>query len=83
MAYDTFKYNITKSVGIISERTDHNGIKWTKEVNLVSWNGRPAVIDVREWNSDHTQMKHGITLNDTEVDNLVYWLDDYRDRRYI
>jgi hypothetical protein len=41
------------------------------------------VIDVREGNSDHTKMKHGITLNDTEVDNLVYWLDDYRDRRYI
>lgn len=83
MAYDTFTFNIVANMGVISKRTDLKGDEWTKEVNLVSWNGRPAVIDVREWNSDHTKMKHGITLNDTEVDNLVYWLDDYRDRRYI
>ena len=80
--FDRTTYEIKAHIGTIAER-ELNGEKYTKEVNLVSWNGKPAVIDVREWNSDHTKMKHGITLNDTEVDNLVYWLDDYRDRRYI
>ena len=80
--FDRTTYEIKAHIGTIAER-ESLGETWAKEVNLVSWNGRPAVIDVREWNSDHTQMKHGITLNDTEVDNLVYWLTDYQDRRYI
>ncbi len=83
MAYDTFTFNIVANIGVISKRTDLKGDEWAKEVNLVSWNGKPAVIDIREWNSDHTKMKHGITLNDTEVDSLVYWLMDYQERRYL
>jgi hypothetical protein len=80
--FDRTTYEIKAHIGTIAERKSL-GETWAKEVNLVSWNGKPAVIDVREWNSDHTKMKHGITLNDTEVDNLVYWLMDYQERRYL
>ena len=80
--FDRTTYEIKAYIGTIAER-ELNGETWAKEVNLVSWNGRPAVIDVREWNSDHTKMKHGITLNDTESDNLMFWLRDYQERRYI
>lgn len=41
-----------------------------KEVNLVSWNGNPAKVDIREWYDDHTRMKKGITLTDAEAKEL-------------
>jgi hypothetical protein len=81
MAYDTFKYNITKSVGIISERTDHNGIKWTKEVNMVSWNDREPKVDIREWNEDHSRMGRGLTLTTEEVEMLCMILHEHMRER--
>lgn len=38
----------------------------TKEINLVSWNGRPPVIDIRAWSSVGKAYK-GITLDNDEV----------------
>ena len=81
MAYDTFKYNITKSVGIISERTDHNGIKWTKEVNMVSWNDREPKIDIRAWNEDHSRMGRGLTLTAEEEEMLCMILHEHMRER--
>ena len=60
MAEITFE--IVKSLGVLS--TSHTG--WTKEVNLVSWNGREAKYDIREWSPDHQKMTKGITLTETE-----------------
>ena len=40
-----------------------------KEVNLVSWNGSPAKIDIREWYEDDRCGK-GITLTDDEAREL-------------
>lgn len=28
---------------------------WTKEVNLVSWNGADPKLDIRSWSPDHTR----------------------------
>jgi len=80
--FERTTYEIKVHLGTTEER-ELLGEIWTKEINLVSWNGRPAVIDIREWNSDHTQMKHGITLNDSEADKAIDLLIDYRDRRYL
>ena len=44
--------------------------KWQKEVNLVSWAGRKAKFDIREWNEDHTKCSRGITLTDEEMERL-------------
>ena len=33
-----FKYQVTKVIGTLSE----TGNGWSKELNLVSWNGKPA-----------------------------------------
>lgn len=60
MAEITFE--IVKSLGVLS--TSHTG--WTKEVNLVSWNGREAKYDIREWSPDHQKMTKGITLTEAE-----------------
>lgn len=60
------KFEITKSIGVIS--TSNKG--WTKELNLVSWNGREPKLDLREWAPDHSKMGKGITLTDEEAKAL-------------
>jgi hypothetical protein len=44
---------------------------WTKELNLVSWNGREAKYDIREWSEDHQKMGKGVTLGKDEARVLV------------
>ena len=39
------KYEITEHIGVISETARG----WTREVNMISWNGRDPKIDVRDW----------------------------------
>lgn len=60
-------FEITKHIGVLSENA--NG--WTKEVNLVSWNGRNPKYDIRDWDPNHEKMAKGITLSDEEMENLV------------
>ena len=42
-----------------------------KELNMVSWNKRDPVYDLRGWNEDHTKMTKGITLTNDEFNELV------------
>ena len=37
------KYYIEKEIGVVSETTKG----WTKELNLISWNGKTAKYDLR------------------------------------
>lgn len=57
------KYEISKSIGVLSE----NNKGWKKELNLVSWNDRPAKYDLREWSSEHDKMGKGLTLSQEEL----------------
>ncbi len=59
-------YEITETLGVLSE----NAKGWTKELNLVSWNGREAKYDLREWSPDHTRMGKGVTLTAEEFEML-------------
>ena len=43
---------------------------WTKELNLVSWNGRDPKYDLRDWAPDHEKMGKGITLTEEELSEL-------------
>jgi len=61
-----FKFDIKKSLGIISE----NAKGWKREVNVMTWNNKKAKIDIREWDEKHEQMGKGITLNKTELKQL-------------
>ena len=56
-------YKITEECGVISE----NSRGWTKELNLVSWNDRPAKFDIREWAPDHSRMAKGLTFTAEEL----------------
>ena len=40
---------------------------WTKELNLISWNGRDPKYDIREWAPDHEKMGKGVTLSKDEM----------------
>lgn len=60
------KYDIEKELGIISESKKG----WNKELNLISWNGREAKYDIRDWSEDHSKMGKGITLSLDELKAL-------------
>jgi len=60
------KFEIVKSIGVLS--TSEKG--WSKELNLVSWNDRPAKYDLRAWSPDHEMMSKGITLSKEELQAL-------------
>ena len=57
------KYEIEKELGVISESAKG----WSKELNLISWNGKEAKYDLRDWGPDHEKMGKGITLSKEEL----------------
>ncbi|MDF2866401.1 MAG: hypothetical protein K0R72_1219 [Clostridia bacterium] len=61
------KYEITEEIKILSENS--NG--WTKELNLVSWNGSKPKYDIRDWSPEKDRMAKGITLTEEEMKILV------------
>ena len=75
MAYkyedEEIECEIIESYGIFSGENKN----WNKEVNLVSWNGRPAKLDIRSWQKDHEKCGKGITLTREEAEELVKLLD--------
>jgi len=64
---DSIKFDIVKHFGILS--SEKSG--WRKELNLVSWNGRNAKLDIRDWAPDHEKMGKGVTLTENEGAELV------------
>lgn len=62
-----FKYEIVKNLATLSK--GNNG--WTKEINIISWNGREPKLDLRDWNHEEGKMGKGITLTDDEALNLL------------
>ena len=54
------KYEITQSIAVLS--TEKSG--WTKELNLIAWNGKAPKYDIRSWSPDHQKMGKGVTLSD-------------------
>lgn len=62
-----FSFAIKKQLGILGVTSTG----WTKEVNLVEWNGNPAKLDIRDWDPNHEHMGKGITLHKPEVMMLL------------
>ena len=54
-------------IKVLEERNDG----WTKEVNIVSWNGGPGKIDIRDWDPEHERMGRGITLFEDTAEKLA------------
>lgn len=60
------KFEIEKELGSISESSKG----WAKELNLISWNGKEAKYDLRDWAPEHEKMGKGITLSADELKRL-------------
>ena len=67
MKNNQYNFEIVKHIGVI----DRYPSGWTKEVNLVSWNGNDAKYDIREWSPEHDKMSRGLTLTKEEVIKLM------------
>ena len=57
------KFEIKQEIGVLSE----NVKGWSKELNLISWNGAAAKYDLRDWAPDHETMGKGVTLTESEA----------------
>lgn len=60
------KFEIEENLGVIAESSKG----WKKELNSISWNGREAKYDIREWDPEHVKMGKGITLSRDELKAL-------------
>ena len=56
---------IVKHVAVLS--TSESG--YTKELNLVSWNGAEPKVDLRTWSPDRKALK-GLTMTEDEAKKL-------------
>ena len=65
-AKSEIKFEIVEHIGTLS--TSSTG--WTKELNKVSWNGREAKYDLREWAPEHEKMSKGLTLTKEDIEEL-------------
>lgn len=66
MPKSEISFEIIETLGVLSTSTKG----WTKELNLVSWNGREPKYDLREWSPEHDKMGKGVTLSKDELDAL-------------
>ena len=60
------KYEIVETIGTLSESAKG----WTKELNLISWNGSVPKYDIRDWATKKEKMGKGITLSEKEIQIL-------------
>lgn len=68
-----FAFNIREHIGVISKYQTG----WTKELNLVEWNGNNAKFDIRDWEPSHEHMSRGVTLREEEAKSLLALLIKY------
>jgi len=52
-------FEIVERIGAL-DKTNENG--WTRELNVVAWNGGAPKLDIRDWSADHQKMSRGITM---------------------
>ena len=71
-----FSFAIKRHIGVLS--TTPRG--WTKELNLVSYNGGRSKLDIRLWSEDHQKMGKGIPLVGEKADILYALLTNMGDK---
>lgn len=68
------KYEIIKHIGNLSESSRG----WTKELNIISWNGGVPKLDIRDWAPEHEKMGKGITITEEEAEKLARLLQSLK-----
>lgn len=65
------QYEIIKEIAVLSQ----NDSGYTKEINLISWNGNEPKYDIRSFSPDREKCGKGITLTEQEVKTLLEALE--------
>ena len=73
MKKEDITYEIIKNLGVISKTKSG----WTTEVNVISWNGKEPVIDVRSWSPDKSKLGKGITFTKEERTRFIEIVQKY------
>lgn len=50
--------------------------KWQKHLTLVSWFGKDPKYDIRAWNEDMTKFGKGISLDSSDLYDLLVLVED-------
>ena len=76
-----FKYEVIEEISVLSE----NNKGYTKELNLISYNGADPKYDIRSWSPEDSdegkRMGKGITLNEEEMQELYIALKDIAEEK--
>lgn len=70
----SFTFAVEKEIAVLGER-DSRGFRM--ELNLVSFNGKKAKLDIRAWDSTHENMQKGIQLDNESAKKLRDALKEY------
>ena len=65
-------FDIRETIGIL--RKSNTG--WTRELNVVAWNGGSPRFDIRDWDPLHEKMGKGVTLSQEEAKRLCELLQE-------
>lgn len=82
MPRNEFKYDVQQQFGVICENESTTGNKYTKEVNLISYNDANPVYDIRNWTllkNGERRMGKGITFTLDELKGLRDLLNELDD----
>lgn len=61
------EFKLVEKLGILERHKSG----WSREINLVAWNGGRPKFDIRDWDPDHIRMSRGITLFEDEAIKLT------------
>ena len=65
---ESIEFKLISRIGVIKT---NQATGWSREINMVSWNGGIPKYDIRDWNPEHTRMTRGLTLYEDEMMKLA------------
>ncbi len=65
------QYEIVKEIAVLS--TGESG--YTKEINLIPWNGKEPKYDIRSFSPNREKCGKGVTLTEAEAEKLLAALE--------
>ena len=65
------QYEIVKEIAVLS--TGESG--YTKDINLISWNGKEPKYDIRSFSPNREKCGKGVTLTEAEAEKLLAALE--------
>lgn len=63
---EEFQFELLGNIGAISE----NSRGWSRELNIIRWNGKAPKYDLRDWSPDRMRMSKGISMTTEELIQL-------------